>query len=292
MHLIKFCVGGTKIQCLTDFVNGVTINSLDNNQRAEKLEMNSNNNNNKNKIVKHMKRLIIGALLSISMVGFAQTGEKNFIDQNYIEVTGKAEWEISPNLIYLKIVLSDKNNKNRETLPEIERKMISKLTEIGIDVNKDLSLIDYVSSLRAYLLKTNVVLTKQYQLIVRDIKTLEKVFFEFQELGVSNVSISKLEHSEIEQFRKEVKVFAVKAAKEKAELLAISLNQKIGKAIYVQEVENVNRNTLQRSYAGTSSSNMIIRGISSNSSSVSMETDIEFEKIIIESTFLVRFALE
>jgi len=242
-----------------------------------------------------MKGLIIGALLSISIVGFAQTGEKNFIDQNYIEVTGKAELEISPDLIYLKIVLSDRNNKNRETLPEIERKMISKLSEIGIDLDKDLSLIDFVSNLSAHLLRTNVILTKQYQLIVRDAKTLQTMFFEFQELGISNVSIEKLEHSEIEKFRREVKIAAVKAAKEKAEILAIALNQRIGKAIYVQEADNLNRNTfsntLQGRMAGGSTSNVMIRGASSGSTS-SMETDIEFENIKIESTFLVRFALE
>ena len=239
-----------------------------------------------------MKGLISGLLLSISVVGFAQTGEKNFIDQNYIEVTGKAELEISPDMIYLKIILSDKNNKDKQTLPEIERKMISKLSEIGIDVNKDLSLMDFVSNLRAYLLKTDVILTKQYQLIVHDSKTLQKIFFEFQELGISNVSIVKLEHSEIEQYRKDVKIAAVKAAKEKAEILAIALNQKIGKAIFLQEADDMNRNTFQARTSSVSSSNVIIRGTSSLSSNESMETGIEFEKIKIESTFLVRFALE
>jgi len=240
-----------------------------------------------------MKKLIIGLLLSVSMVGFAQTGGKNFIDQNYIEVTGKAELEISPDMIYLKIVLSDKNNKDKLTLPEIEKKMINKLTEIGINVNKDLSLMDFVSNLKVYLFKTNdVVLTKQYQLIVHDSKTLQKVFFEFQNLGISNVSIEKLEHSQIEQYRKDVKVSAVKAAKDKAEILAIALNQKIGKAIYVQEAENLNGNTmsnlLQGRIAGVQVSNVTIKGTSDNS----MEPDIEFEKIKVESTFLVRFELE
>ena len=244
-----------------------------------------------------MKGLIIGALLSFSIVGFAQTGEKNFIDQNYIEVTGKAELEILPNMIYLKIVLSDKNNKNRETLPEIERKMISKLSEIGIDVNKDLSLIDFGSNLREQLLKTNVVLTKQYQLIVRETNILQKVFFEFQELGISNVSITKLEHSEIEKYRRDVKVAAVKVAKEKAEALANALNQKSGKAIYVQEADNLNRNIASNTLR-TSSSNLTTRidpGIISYSPKSSNETTwsaIEFEYIRIESTFLVRFALE
>jgi len=200
-------------------------------------------------------------------------------------------------MIYLKIVLSDKNNKNRETLPEIERKMISKLSEIGIDVNKDLSLIDFGSNLREQLLKTNVVLTKQYQLIVRETNILQKVFFEFQELGISNVSITKLEHSEIEKYRRDVKVAAVKVAKEKAEALANALNQTIGKAIYVQEADNLNRNTASNTLR-TPSSNLTTRidpGIISYSPKSSNETTwsaIEFEYIRIESTFLVRFALE
>jgi len=235
-----------------------------------------------------MKGLFVGVLLSVSMIGFAQ--EKNFIDKNYIEVTGKAELEVSPDLIYLKIVLSDKNNKDKQTLPEIEKRMIDKLAEIGIDVNKDLSLIDFVSNLKAYLFKTDVVLTKQYQLLVHDAKTLQKVFIEFQKMGISNASIVKLEHSNIEQYRKEVKISAVKAAKEKAEMLAIALNQKIGKALYVQEMANLNPKV--------SNSNIMIRGISSNTKSsyssteTDMDFDIEFEKIKIESTFLLRFELE
>jgi uncharacterized protein len=46
-----------------------------------------------------MKRFIVGILLMISLTGFSQNGEKNFIDQNYIEVTGKAEMDIVPDMI-------------------------------------------------------------------------------------------------------------------------------------------------------------------------------------------------
>jgi hypothetical protein len=165
-------------------------------------------------------------------------------------------------------------------------------------VNKDLSLTDFASNLKFYLLKTNdIILTKQYQLLVRDAKTLQKVFLEFQNLGISNVSITKLEHSDIEQYRKEVKVLAVKAAKEKAEALAIALNQKIGKAIYVEEVDELNQNLrsnkLQPFYGNNSTGMMKSRSFNSPIfDSVSEEIDIEFQKIKLESTFLVRFALE
>jgi uncharacterized protein YggE len=245
-----------------------------------------------------MKQLLIGLLLSISIVGFAQTGEKNFIDQNYIEVTGKAEIEIIPDMIFLKIVLSDKNNKDKLPLTEIERVMIEKLSGLEIDVDKNLSVLNFASSLRAQWLRTDVVLTKQYQLIVQDAKTLEKVFFEFQKLGISNVSIVKFDHSQIEQYRKDVKVAAVKAAREKAELLAIALGRTLGNALFVQEADymNMNQNILSNSVykssargGGTFSQD---RYFSSFSGDELSETNIEFEKIKISSTFLVRFGLE
>ena len=173
-----------------------------------------------------MKRLIIVLLMVISIQVSAQTGEKNFIDQNYIEVSGKAEMEVIPDMIYLKIILSDKDNKNNMSLEKIDKAMISKLTEIGIDVGKDLSVKDLTSSFRQYWLsKNDIVLTKKYQLIVHDAKTLEKVYSEFRQLGISNVNIEKIDHSRMEQFRKEVKVNAIKAAKEKAESLAAAINQ-------------------------------------------------------------------
>ena len=234
-----------------------------------------------------MKRLIIGLFLCASAVGFAQTGEKNFIDQNYIEVTGKAELEITPDMVYLKIVLSDKDNKDKQTLPEIEKKMIEMLSKNGVDVNKDLSLINFVSDLKTYWIKPNVALTKQYQLVVYDVKTLQNIFFEFQKLGISNVSITRLAHSKMEQYRKDVKVSAIKAAREKAELLAVALNQSIGKALYIQEVAN----PLYKGMSGAVS-NVIIRENSSIDEGVSTTTEIEFEKIITESTILVRFELQ
>ena len=44
-----------------------------------------------------MRKLIVIVLTVLSINCFSQT--KNFIDQNYIEVTGKAEIEIIPNEI-------------------------------------------------------------------------------------------------------------------------------------------------------------------------------------------------
>lgn len=240
-----------------------------------------------------MKQLIFGLLIITSLTGFAQTGEKNFIDLNYIEVTGNAEMDVIPDMIYLKIILSDKDNKNKESIDNLEKLMFAKLTEIGVDINKDLSIKDFASNFKTYWIsKTDIILTKEYQLIVNDAKLLQKMYTEFQKLGISNVTIDKLDHSKIVQFRKEVKINAIKAAKEKAESLTEALNQTIGKAIYIQEIDYVNpylSNALQGRAAGV---NIRIRGQSSFSSNDTSFPEIEFEKINLQYSILVRFELK
>ena len=226
-----------------------------------------------------------------SLTVFSQNGEKNFIDQNYIEVIGKAEMDIVPDLIYLKIILGDKDNKDKLSLDEIEKLMINDLTELGIDINKDLSVKDFASNFKSFWIgKADIVLTKEYQLIVHDTKTMQKVYFEFQKLGISNVSIEKLDNSKIVQFRKDVKMDAIKAAKEKAEFLTSSINQSIGRAIFIQELDNQYlSNVMSNTVSGV---NVRIRGSSSLDQNESSMPDIEFEKITIEYSILVRFELK
>ncbi len=239
-----------------------------------------------------MKKLILSFFLIVSLAAFSQTSEKNFIDQNYIEVVGKAKMDVSPDQIYLKIVLSEKDNKSKQGLESIENSMKAKLKEIGVDINKDLYVKDFVSNFKNYFLsKSEVILTKNYQLVVHDTKTLQKVFVEFQKLDISNVTIVKVDNSKMDQYRKEVKANAIKAAKAKAESLTGSINQSIGRAIFIQEFDTDNYelgDMMQGKMAGLS-----IRGAGiANYSSEAPDTEAEFEKINLTSSILVRFELK
>lgn len=236
-----------------------------------------------------MRNLLIGFILLISTAIFAQTGDKNFIDQNYIEVIGKSELEITPDLIYLKVLLNEKDTKNKISIPELESKMIEKLKEIGIDIAKNLLVKDISSNFKYYLLtKNEILLSKEYQILVNSGKTASQVFLELEKIGISNVSIDRLENSNIVQFRKDVKVNAIKSAKEKAESLTSALNQSVGRAIFIQEIENNFNNS-------RASNSIMIRGVSSNiygAKASSSALDFDFEKIMIEYSILCRFELK
>jgi len=230
---------------------------------------------------------ILAILLSTAALG--QQGEKNFIDQNYIEVTGKSEMEIAPDKIFIKIEVSEKDVKGK-SLTEIEKTMVVKLQEIGIDTKKDLAIKDVASNFKSYwLAKSDIILSKEYQLLVRDGISAGKVFVELQSIGVSNVSIDRVENSKIVDYRKEVKLQAIKAAQEKAKSLAEVIGQNAGRAIYVKETDNDGYGTLQGRVPG-----IVVRGYANSVFSVSdkSETNIEFEKIKLEYSVLVRFELK
>ncbi len=234
-------------------------------------------------------RYILSILISVlAMNSFSQLGSKNFIDQNYIEVSGKAEKEITPDQIYLKVVVNEEDSKGKQTLEELERGMIRKLTEIGIDVKEDLVIVDMASNFKNYWLKNKDIYSmKEYQVTCKDALTAGLVFQALESIGISNINIERIDHSEMDKFRQEVKVAAIKAAKEKAEALAGAIDQSIGKAIHILEQEH------QMYRAQTSNVQMSaiqIRGTAGDE--FLPQATIEFEKIKLEYTIRVSFELK
>lgn len=232
-----------------------------------------------------MKTKIIFLLLMMASAGFAQQG-KNFIDQPYMEVTGKAELEVVPNEIYLRIKIKESDNKAKESLEKIEKSMIKTLTSIGVDVEKNLSIIDFSSNFRSHLIRKNSILTsKEYLLLLNDGRTTGRVFIELEDIGISNITIEKVGHSKIMELQNDVKVLAIKAAKKKATLLAEGIEQSIGNALFVQELGAGYYPRQQR--AG----NIMMKTMAAMEEEETMP-DIEFEKIKLEYSILVRFELK
>lgn len=235
-----------------------------------------------------LKSIFYLSLLFISSIGFSQNGQKNFIDQPYIEVTGQVETEITPDEIYLGISLNERDKRGKISIEEQENKMLYKLKALGINIETQLSILDFDGYYqRKFLAEDKMTKIKNYQLIINDGETLAKVYQQLDEIDISNISINRVSHSNIEKFKRDTKIKAIKVAKEKASEYAVALNQTIGKAIYVKEIQPNN-------YGSNSSNNVIIRGYSSLYGNRAVQQKFEnltINKITLTEKVLVKFIL-
>lgn len=235
------------------------------------------------------KYLLVATLTVFSTFSYGQELSKNYIDQNYIEVIGTADKEIVPNEIYLQIFINEKDNKGKETLEQLETNMIKKLQEIGLDVEEQLAIKDLGSKFQFYfLLKTDVFSTKEYEVLVYDAQTAGKVIVELESLGISNISINRVDHSELDSLILAVKQDAIRNAQKKAEALADALEQQIGKAIHIQELDEPGIGNVLRGQAA----GIRIRGVSSMYGSRAAQPNINFQKIKIGSKVHAKFVLD
>ncbi len=234
-----------------------------------------------------MKKLLL-TLAALAAVVSLAAQEKNFIDQNYIEINGRAEREVTPDEIYVNIVINEKDNKGKTSVDQQQRDMFRQLQGLGIDLEKDLAVQDMSSDLQTFLLRKNTVYAaKSYQLKLTTATQLAQVFQQLNGIGISDISIARTALSNIDQLREEVRVEAVQNAQKSARALAGAVGRNLGKALYIQDYGYNNI----RAYG----SNMLMA-----KSAVTMEADmarveqqpqLEFQKIKLEHTVMIRFAL-
>ncbi|MCD8423658.1 SIMPL domain-containing protein [Tenacibaculum finnmarkense] len=231
----------------------------------------------------------ITLLTFFSLVQSIYSQNKNFIDLPYIETSAKVDTLVVPDKIYLSITISEKDTKGKIPIEELEIKMAEKLKSIDIDISKQLFLNDLSSNFKKYFLKQQDVLkVKSYTLLVFDAKTAGKTIIELEQINISNVRLEKTEYSKIEKLKLELKSRAILKAKQKAEYMTKPLGQKVGKAIFISDYNNVS-NVLAGRVAGVQ-----IRGKSSlkRFQQEYESIDIEFQKLKVESGLNVKFAIE
>jgi hypothetical protein len=235
-----------------------------------------------------MKKIILLLIAFSSTLLHSQ--EKNFIDKPYLEVQGKADTLVTPNRIYIDVLISEKDTKGKKSVEELESEMLNKLKSLGIDTEKNVTMQDMMSNYKKFFLKqTDIQKAKSYSILVYDAKSTAKVFMGLEELGISNVRIDKLEHSEEAKLQLLMNTKAMENAKANAISFTKPLGQNIGKALFVSQIK-IN------SYRGNANQirirGLALQEVAYKTKSNEYNENIEFEKITIASDVNVRFALE
>jgi len=238
-----------------------------------------------------MKHLLFISLFITTFLTYGQTIPQKADDKPYIEVTGTAEMEVEPDEIFIRIVIKERyENRTKVGIEEQEEKMKTALKSINIDLtNLYLSdaNADYVKiSWR----KNNLITKKEYTLKVSNATTVGKVFMELEKLEITDAFIERVSHSRIDSLQKEVRIIAIKAAKEKADYLLSAIDEKTGKPLKIVE------NPQQIWYANginnqESNTKIIVSGGIPNSYG-DIENEIKFEKIKLSSSIFVKFEIQ
>ncbi|MDF0707825.1 SIMPL domain-containing protein [Flagellimonas okinawensis] len=230
-----------------------------------------------------MKKAIIfiaTALFTTTM--FAQS--KNFLDIPYLETHAQVDTMVTPDKIYLNIIIQEKDTKGRVSIEEQENQMAQRLKALGIDLEEQLVIKDASSNFKKYFLRQQEVLkSKQYALLVYSGKELGDVMLALEQLDIANTRIEKTEYSKMDELELELKSKAVKKAMQKADALTKPLGQKVGMAIHIADNSQY--------YPRYNQAPMMEMKAVSADMGQAQPLDIDFEKIKVETTVNVKFAL-
>lgn len=225
----------------------------------------------------------MAAALATTLAAAAQTQEAY---PSYIQVNGRAEKEIVPDEFYLSIVIDERDSKGRISVESQQRDMLAALRQQGIDVEKQLKVANLSSE---FFKKNTSVATAKYQLRLGSAAEVAKAWQTLDKLGISNVSILKVSHSQIEALKEEVRVEAIRNAQQSARTLAEALGQSIGKCFYVWDS---NSDIMPAYY----NNEMTVRSLKMTDAAGAEETageePLDFKTIKLQYSVQTKFVLE
>lgn len=231
--------------------------------------------------------LLVMVIISMTVWGQQPIPE----EKPNIEVTGSGEMEVVPDEIYVNIVLREKNKNNTKWKIETqEDNLLQKLKENGFDI-KNLSLSGADGESQYGVFRKNRVLTeKRFLLKVKDAGEVNKLFQILDELEIEDGGIVKTSHSQMEKFRKDVKIQAMKAAKDKADYLLTAIGEQTGKPLVIREQDHTVFPS--SAYSNVQVGEMYVHGQVVKRQENGLENEIAFTKIKIRYEIFAKFGIK
>jgi uncharacterized protein len=234
------------------------------------------------------KNAILVLTLCLSLFTFlmnAQVMEKEKIRK--IDVTGSAEQEVVPDKIFVSITLQEymKDNKTRVDMLVLEAQLQKAVAEAGL--SKESLTVGNISGYRNWWGKkkpTTFLENKTYVLTVVNLAKIDGILNRIDEKGIASTNIDRYEYSKITELRKEIKIKALQAAKEKASYLLAGIGETLGEALEIHEVEEGYQQ--QPVY-----SNMMMRSAAMDSAPM-QESTVDVQKIKVRYEMKASFRIK
>lgn len=160
-----------------------------------------------------------------------------------ISVTGSASMEIIPDEIYVQVDLREykKKGEDKTELEKIKSGFLANCRAAGI-ADSDISVASYDGYNMANIWQRRkkdpeLLASISYQIKFSNTKLIDELVNKLDDQATNNFRITRTSHSKITDYRKQLKVQAVKAAREKAVYLTEAVSEQLGQAIEINEPE-------------------------------------------------------
>jgi len=215
-----------------------------------------------------MKKLMIISLFSLLCpYAFGQ----NVDLRRKIEVTGIAEKEVTPDIINVTISLQEyMDGKKKVTIDQLENQLEVAVKDAAIP-KEDFTINNISAWNNAWQKKKNpdFLAGKQYGLRLHDLNKINQILSGVDPKGIQSTNITSYDYSKMPELKRDLKIQALLAAKDKATYLLNSINEKVGRPIDITETDNSNYPAPNQMYANR----VMLKEVQVS------DSDIDFKKI-------------
>ena len=183
-------------------------------------------------------------LLAIVLCVWSVVADAQESERRYIEVTGSSEIEVVPDEIHLLIQIKEywkeefvpnskpEDYKTKVPLEWIEKDLRRVLSRAGIsdEAIRVQEIGDYWRQKGKEFL-----IGKQLDIRLTDFEQINSIIRSVNTWGIESMRIGELKHKDLLMYRKQGKIEALKAAREKASYLVEAMGQELGEVIRIVE---------------------------------------------------------
>ena len=185
-------------------------------------------------------------LVTLWLSGILAISAQEDNNSRYIEVTGSSETEIIPDEIHFMITIKEywqeefekkskpEDYQTKVPVNEIEHNLMSALKQAGI-APSDIQTKEVGDYWRER--GKDFLISKTFDLKLQNPDQINRIIQTVNTKGIQSMNIGELKNKDLQEYRKQGKIEALKAARQKADYLVAAMGQKLGNVLRIVEPE-------------------------------------------------------
>lgn len=185
-------------------------------------------------------------LVTLWLSGILAISAQEDNNSRYIEVTGSSETEIIPDEIHFMITIKEywqeefekkskpEDYQTKVPVNEIEHNLMSALKQAGI-APSDIQTKEIGDYWRER--GKDFLISKTFDIKLQNPDQINRIIQTVNTKGIQSMNIGELKNKDLQEYRKQGKIEALKAARQKADYLVAAMGQKLGNVLRIVEPE-------------------------------------------------------